>query len=96
MSSLEGFRKVHRATPFLRIWTIIVAALAAFAFNSGASVLSFIWGVVTGEYGFAVLPILLTVGGAVIVVALAWISPEFGGKPSGSASPMKRCSCNAE
>ncbi|OKX81617.1 PH domain-containing protein [Corynebacterium glutamicum] len=73
MSSLEGFRKVHRATPFLRIWTIIVAALAAFAFNSGASVLSFIWGVVTGEYGFAVLPILLTVGGAVIVVALAWI-----------------------
>ncbi|BAU95039.1 membrane-flanked domain-containing protein [Corynebacterium suranareeae] len=72
MKTSEEFRRVHRATPFLRIWTLLVAMIAAFAFNSGASVFTFIWGAATGEYGYALIPILLTLVGTVVVVALIW------------------------
>ncbi|ALC05111.1 hypothetical protein CDES_03290 [Corynebacterium deserti GIMN1.010] len=72
MKAAEEFHRVHRATPFLRIWTVLVAMIAAFAFNSGASVFTFIWGAATGEYGYALIPILLTLVGTLVVVALIW------------------------
>ncbi|ANE03321.1 PH domain-containing protein [Corynebacterium crudilactis] len=71
MSEVQ-FRKVHRATPLLRIWTLLLAVLAAFILNVNASAVAFVWGLINGEHTLALVPMLLTIGGVLLAGVLIW------------------------
>ncbi len=50
MSTQPSFRRVHRLTPLLRLWSVILALIAAFALNVNLEALRDIFAFITGEH----------------------------------------------
>ncbi|MFP7364961.1 PH domain-containing protein [Corynebacterium callunae] len=68
----QEFHKVHRLTPLLRVWTLILAIMAGVAFNVNASTWAALWGLVSGAHEVALWPLLGSIAVAVVVCALIW------------------------
>lgn len=70
----DGYTRVHRLTPLLRFWSLILALLAIFVLNINASmiedVVSYLQGGHLGEVGRGTL---LAIGGFVLVCAVIWL-----------------------
>ena len=70
----DGYTRVHRLTPLLRFWSLILALVAVFVLNINASmlsdVLSYLQGGHLGEVGRGTL---LGIGGFVLVCAAIWL-----------------------
>lgn len=70
----DGYTRVHRLTPLLRFWSLILALLAVLAVNINASmvsdVLNYLQGGHLGEVGRGTL---LGIGGFVLVCAAIWL-----------------------
>lgn len=70
----DGYTRVHRLTPLLRFWSLILALLAIFVLNINASmiedVVSYLQGGHLGEVGRSTL---LAIGGFVLVCAVIWL-----------------------
>lgn len=71
---VDGYTRVHRLTPLLRFWSLILALLAIFVLNINASmiedVVSYLQGGHLGEVGRGTL---LAIGGFVLVCAVIWL-----------------------
>ena len=50
MSPQPNFRRVHRLTPLLRLWSVILALIAGFALNANMEALRDIFAFITGEH----------------------------------------------
>lgn len=70
----DGYTRVHRLTPLLRFWSLILALVAVLAVNVNASmvsdVLSYVQGGHLGEVGRGTL---LGIGAFVLVCAMIWL-----------------------
>lgn len=70
----DGYTRVHRLTPLLRFWSLILALVAVFVLNINASmlsdVLSYLQGGHLGEVGRGTL---LAIGGFVLLCAVIWL-----------------------
>lgn len=70
----DGYTRVHRLTPLLRFWSLILALLAIFVLNINASmiedIVSYLQGGHLGEVGRGTL---LAIGGFVLVCAVIWL-----------------------
>lgn len=70
----DGYTRVHRLTPLLRFWSLILALVAVFVLNINASmlsdVLSYLQGGHLGEVGRGTL---LGIGAFVLVCAAIWL-----------------------
>ncbi|WP_143336751.1 PH domain-containing protein [Corynebacterium pacaense] len=77
------YRRVHRLTPLLRFWTLILAVIAAVAVNINTSTYATIWGLVSGEGGVAVIPVLLSLGVFVLACVLIWLVSQIWWKAMG-------------
>ena len=70
----DGYTRVHRLTPLLRFWSLILALFAIFVLNINASmiedVVSYLQGGHLGEVGRGTL---LAIGGFVLVCAVIWL-----------------------
>ncbi|WP_306507050.1 PH domain-containing protein [Corynebacterium sp.] len=70
----DGYTRVHRLTPLLRFWSLILALVAVFVLNINASmlsdVLSYLQGGHLGEVGRGTL---LGIGGFVLLCAVIWL-----------------------
>lgn len=70
----DGYTRVHRLTPLLRFWSLILALVAVLAVNINASmisdVLSYLQGGHLGEVGRGTL---LGIGAFVLVCAMIWL-----------------------
>ena len=70
----DGYTRVHRLTPLLRFWSLILALVAVFVLNINASmlsdVLSYLQGGHLGEVGRGTLP---GIGGFVLECAAIWL-----------------------
>ena len=49
MSPQPSFRRVHRLTPLLRLWSVILALIAGFALNANMEALRDIFAFITGR-----------------------------------------------
>ena len=71
---VDGYTRVHRLTPLLRFWSLILALVAVFVLNINASmlsdVLSYLQGGHLGEVGRGTL---LGIGGFVLLCAVIWL-----------------------
>ncbi|OFP63300.1 hypothetical protein HMPREF2978_10905 [Corynebacterium sp. HMSC074C01] len=71
---VDGYTRVHRLTPLLRFWSLILALVAIFAVNINASmisdVLSYLQGGHLGEVGRGTL---LGLGAFVLVCTVIWL-----------------------
>lgn len=74
------FRRVHRLTPLLRFWTVILAILAVGAFNLNAAAISAAYAWVTGGN---ILPILLGILGFAALCGLIWLFSQVWWKAMG-------------
>lgn len=77
------FRKVHRLTPLLRFWTVILALFAALIFNFNVSTLNSIWGFLSGEFSQAWVSLLIGVGGLMLAFFLVWWVSQIWWKATG-------------
>lgn len=66
-----SYRPVHRLTPLLKLWTLIVALIAAVLLNLNAGALASIGAFMRGDN--ALMPILIAVGGLVGLSVLVWL-----------------------
>lgn len=68
------YHRVHRMTPLLRLWSVILAVIAAFALNVNMEALRGIFAFVTGEHSAADLrDIGLALAGFIAVCAVVWL-----------------------
>ena len=75
MSPQPNFRRVHRLTPLLRLWSVILALIAAFALNVNMEALRDIFAFITGEHrGEALRDTVLALAGFVAVCAVVWLA----------------------
>lgn len=69
-----SYHRVHRLTPLLRLWSVILAVIAAFALNVNMEALRGIFAFVTGEHSAADLrDIGLALAGFIAVCAVVWL-----------------------
>ena len=74
MSDQLSFRRVHRLTPLLRLWSVILALIAAFALNVNLAALRDILAFITGEHrGEALRDTALALAGFIAVCAVVWL-----------------------
>lgn len=74
MSPQPNFRRVHRLTPLLRLWSVILALIAAFALNVNLAALRDIFAFITGEHrGEALHDTALALAGFIAVCAVVWL-----------------------
>ncbi len=74
MSDQLSFRRVHRLTPLLRLWSVILALIAAFALNVNMAALRDIFAFITGEHrGEALRDTVLALAGFIAVCAVVWL-----------------------
>ena len=74
MSDQLSFRRVHRLTPLLRLWSVILALIAAFALNVNLAALRDIFAFITGEHrGEALRNTALALAGFIAVCAVVWL-----------------------
>lgn len=81
--SAGDVRRVHRLTPLLRFWTVILAIFAALLLNFNISTINSIWGFLRGEAGTAWLSLLLGVGGMTLAFLLVWLVSQIWWKATG-------------
>ena len=75
MSPQPNFRRVHRLTPLLRLWSVILALIAAFALNLNMEALRDIFAFITGEHrGEALRDTALALAGFIAVCAVVWLA----------------------
>ena len=75
MSTQPSFRRVHRLTPLLHLWSVILALIAAFALNVNMEALSDIFAFITGEHrGEALRDTALALAGFIAVCAVVWLA----------------------
>ena len=75
MSDQLSFRRVHRLTPLLRLWSVILALIAAFALNLNMEALRDIFAFITGEHrGEALRDTALALAGFIAVCAVVWLA----------------------
>lgn len=68
------YHRVHRLTPLLRLWSVILAVIAAFALNVNMEALRGLFAFVTGEHSAADLrDIGLALAGFIVVCAVVWL-----------------------
>lgn len=67
------YRRVHRLTPLLRFWTLILAVFAGLVFNVNASTWGVLWGLISGDRDIAVWPVLLGLGVTALVAVALWL-----------------------
>ena len=68
------YHRVHRLTPLLRLWSVILAVIAAFALNVNMEALRGIFAFVTGEHSASDLrDIGLALAGFIAVCAVVWL-----------------------
>lgn len=69
-----SYHRVHRLTPLLQLWSVILAVIAAFALNVNMEALRGIFAFVTGEHSAADLrDIGLALAGFIAVCAVVWL-----------------------
>lgn len=74
-STQPSFRRVHRLTPLLRLWSVILALIAAFALNINLEALRDIFAFITGEHrGEALRDTALALAAFVAVCAVVWLA----------------------
>ncbi|MDV2418273.1 PH domain-containing protein [Corynebacterium tuberculostearicum] len=74
MSTQPSFRRVHRLTPLLHLWSVILALIAAFALNVNMTALRDIFAFITGEHrGEALRDTALALAGFIAVCAVVWL-----------------------
>ena len=74
-STQPSFRRVHRLTPLLRLWSVILALIAAFALNVNLEALRDIFAFITGEHrGEALRDTALAFAAFVAVCAVVWLA----------------------
>ena len=74
-STQPSFRRVHRLTPLLRLWSVILALIAAFALNVNLEALRDIFAFITGEHrGEALRDTAIALAGFVAVCAVVWLA----------------------
>ncbi|MCG7466835.1 PH domain-containing protein [Corynebacterium sp. ACRPE] len=74
-STQPSFRRVHRLTPLLRLWSVILALIAAFALNVNLEALRDIFAFITGEHrGEALRDTALALAAFVAVCAVVWLA----------------------
>ena len=74
MSPQPSFRRVHRLTPLLRLWSVILALIAGFALNVNLAALRDIFAFITGEHrGEALRDTALALAGFIAVCAVVWL-----------------------
>ena len=74
-STQPSFRRVHRLTPLLRLWSVILALIAAFALNVNMEALRDIFAFITGEHrGEALRDTALALAGFIAVCAVVWLA----------------------
>ena len=74
MSDQLNFRRVHRLTPLLRLWSVILALIAAFALNVNLAALRDIFAFITGAHrGEALRDTALALAGFIAVCAVVWL-----------------------
>ena len=49
-STQPSFRRVHRLTPLLRLWSVLLSLIAAFVLNVNLEALRDIFAFITGEH----------------------------------------------
>ena len=70
----DGYTRVHRLTPLLRFWSLILALVAIFAVNINASMISDVVSYLQGgNLGVVGRGTLLGVGGFVLLCAVIWL-----------------------
>ena len=75
MSPQPSFRRVHRLTPLLRLWSVILALIAGFALNANMEALRDIFAFITGEHrGEALRDTALALAGFIAVCAVVWLA----------------------
>lgn len=70
---MNDYRRVHRLTPLLQFWTVLLALLAALLFNLNATTFNSLWGFISGDYGRAWLSLLAGIGVFVVVCLAIWL-----------------------
>ncbi|MDO5511614.1 PH domain-containing protein [Corynebacterium sp.] len=76
----QDFRRVHRLTPLLRFWTVILAVLAVVAVNVNLTVLTRAWTwLEEGQF----LPLLGAAGVFLLACALVWFASQVWWKAMG-------------
>lgn len=74
MSDQLSFRRVHHLTPLLRLWSVILALIAAFALNVNLAALRDIFAFITDEHrGEALRDTALALAGFIAVCAVVWL-----------------------
>ncbi|MDO5031219.1 PH domain-containing protein [Corynebacterium sp.] len=82
----DGFHRVHRLTPLLRFWSIILALLAVFALNLNASLLGDALRYLrSGRLSEIGLGTLIALGGFVLVCLVIWFVSELWWRKLGFA-----------
>lgn len=76
----EEFRHVHRLTPLLRFWTVILAAIAVAAVNINATMLGIAYGWLTAGN---ILPVILGVAGFIALCGIIWLVSQVWWKATG-------------
>lgn len=74
------YRRVHRLTPLLRFWTLILAILAALLFSLDWDLIARGWGLISSG---ALLPFLAGLGGFVVLCGLIWLVSQAWWKATG-------------
>lgn len=75
MSPQPSFRRVHRLTPLLRLWSVILALIAGFALNANMEALRDVFAFITGEHrGEALRDTALALAGFIAVCAVVWLA----------------------
>jgi len=74
-STQPSFRRVHRLTPLLRLWSVILALIAAFALNVNLEALRDIFAFITGEHrGEALRDTAFALAAFVAGCAVVWLA----------------------
>lgn len=74
-STQPQYQRVHRLTPLLRLWSVILALIAAFALNVNLEALRDIFAFITGEHrGEALRDTAFAIAGFVAVCAVVWLA----------------------
>ncbi|MCK7662231.1 PH domain-containing protein [Corynebacterium sp. CCM 9185] len=72
-ATTEDYRRVHRISPLLRFWTVLLALVAIAAGNMGESVFGILRGLISGQIHVDTRPLLIGVGGFISVCVLIWL-----------------------
>ena len=74
-STQPQYQRVHRLTPLLRLWSVILALIAAFALNVNMAALRDIFAFITGEHrGEALRDTAFALAAFVAVCAVVWLA----------------------